>query len=98
MVRILVSATCVAEALIPELITTAKNVYMYNWKGIFLLKNVNKILIFQKLIESSALKILSVDKIKCLFILEKLKCCMVVGTVIFSLYLPRSFIAGVGSR
>ena len=71
---------------------------MYNWKGIFLLKNVNKILIFQKLIESSALKILSVDKIKCLFILEKLKCCMVVGTVIFSLYLPRSFIAGVGSR
>lgn len=98
MVRILVSATCVAEALIPELITTAKNVYMYNWKGIFLLKNVNKILIFQKLIESSALKILSVDKIKCLFILEKLKCCMVVETVIFSLYLPRSFIAGVGSR
>ena len=90
MVRILVSATCVAEALIPKLITTAKNVYMYNWKGIFLLKNVNKILIFQKLIESSALKILSVDKIKCLFILEKLKCCMV--------YLPRSFIAGVGSR
>ena len=98
MVRILVSATCVTGALIPELITTAKNVYMYNWKGIFPLKHENKILIFQKLIESSALKIPSVDKIKCLFILEKLKCCMVVGTAIFSLYLPRYFIAGVGSR
>ena len=71
---------------------------MYNWKGIFPLKHENKIPIFQKLIESSALKIPSVDKIKCLFILEKLKCCMVVGTAIFSLYLPRYFIAGVGSR
>ena len=98
MMRILVSATCVAGALIPELMTTAKNVYIYNWKGIFPLKHENKILIFQKLIESSALKIPSVDKIKCLFILEKLKCCMVVGTAIFSLYLHRYFIAGVGSR
>ena len=71
---------------------------MCKWKGIFPLKHANEILIFQKLIESSALKIPSVDKIKCLFILEKLKCCMVVGTAIFSLYLPRYFIAGVGSR